>query len=157
MQSKRGRRSGNCFISFPGAQQFLISPLNPSGRWKGFSFYYKHKINCLLNEALINLNLAHLSLIFKLVCWIVTIPFWTGKWNAGIEPRKYFPLLEKGCEKLGWGGQSRQSSNSSVAGVALISSGSTLEGNSPLKVLLYEPIRGKIVYRQNTTHRQSNK
>lgn len=30
-----------------------------------FSFYYRHKINCMLNEALINLNLAHLNLIFQ--------------------------------------------------------------------------------------------
>lgn len=33
-------------------------------RWF-FSFYYRHKINCMLNEALINLNLAHLNLIFQ--------------------------------------------------------------------------------------------
>lgn len=118
-----------------GAQQFLISLFNPLGRWKGFSFYYKHKINCLLNEALINLNLAHLSLIFKLVYWIATITFWTEKWNAGIEPWKYFLFMEKGCKELWWGGQSRQASNSSVVGIALTSSGSTLKGNSLCQVV----------------------
>lgn len=30
-----------------------------------FSFYYRRKINCMLNEALKNLNLAHLNLIFQ--------------------------------------------------------------------------------------------
>lgn len=62
---KEGSVQGIVLSPSRGAQQFLISLLNSSGRWKGFSFYYKHKINCLLNEAHINLNLAHSSLSFQ--------------------------------------------------------------------------------------------
>lgn len=63
------------------------------------------------------------------------ITFWTEKWNAGIEPWKYFLFMEKGCKELWWGGQSRQASNSSVVGIALTSSGSTLKGNSLCQVV----------------------
>ena len=43
----------------------LSAYLIPQEDWRFFSFYYRHKINCMLNEALINLNLAYLNLIFQ--------------------------------------------------------------------------------------------
>lgn len=43
----------------------LSAYLIPQEDWWFFSFYYRHKTNCMLNEALINLNLAHLNLIFQ--------------------------------------------------------------------------------------------
>lgn len=43
----------------------LSADLIPQEEQRLFSFYYRHKINCMLNEALINLNLAHLNLIFQ--------------------------------------------------------------------------------------------
>lgn len=59
--------------------------------------------------------------------------------------------MEKGCKKLGWGGQSRQSSNSSVVGVALTSSGSTLKGNH-LKKYYYMSQSGGKLYIGRTQH-----
>lgn len=50
----------------------LSAYLIPQEDWGFFSFYYRCKINCMLNKALINLNLAHLNLIFS--NWLISQP-----------------------------------------------------------------------------------
>lgn len=57
----------NHVIPFPWGTAFSIllsASLIPQGDQRLYSLYYRHKINCMLNEALINLNLVHLNLIF---------------------------------------------------------------------------------------------
>lgn len=65
MQAKDDSVQESFYLIFMRHSISLSPYLIPQEDQRIFSFYYRHKVNCMLNEALINLYLAHLNLIFQ--------------------------------------------------------------------------------------------